>query len=72
MLTARSVGAWQRRVSDGWFDADEEGISSLLPVAVDVFEADLAQPPQLRLDVEQAVGGILVLERLANRREESN
>ena len=42
-----------------------------LPVAVHVVEAGLAQPAELRLHVEQAVGRVLVLDRLADRGEES-
>lgn len=41
-----------------------------LPVAVNVIEAELARPPELRLDSEQAVRRILILKRLADRCEE--
>jgi glycerol dehydrogenase-like iron-containing ADH family enzyme len=44
--------------------------SEPLPVAVDVVETEFAQPPELALHGEQAVRGILILERLADRREE--
>ena len=58
------------RAPGGRLDADEQRHLEPLPVAVDVVEADLAQPGELRLHVEQAVGRVLVLERLADRREE--
>ena len=54
----------------GRFDADEERHLQPLPVAVDVVETELAQPAELGLDVEQAVRGVLVLDRLVDRREE--
>jgi len=47
-----------RRRSREWLpglDGDEERHLEPLPVAVDVVEAELAQPRQLALDVEQAV-----------------
>src|SRR5215212_4658809 len=58
------------RSGSGRLHADEKGHLEPLPVAVDVVEAELAQPPELGLDGEQAVGRVLVLERLADRREE--
>ena len=39
-------------------------------MAVDVLEADLTEPAQLRLHVEQPIGGILAIERLVDRGEE--
>jgi hypothetical protein len=53
-----------------WFDPDEQGHLEPLPVAVDVVEAGLAHPPELCRDVEQSIRWILVLEPLADRREE--
>jgi hypothetical protein len=46
-----------RPVSAG-LDADEKGHLEPLPVAVDVVEADRAQPPELGFDVEQATSSI--------------
>ncbi len=54
----------------GWLHADEEGHLEPLPVAVDVVEAELAQPPELGLHVEQAVGGVLFTALRADRRQE--
>jgi hypothetical protein len=54
----------------GWLDADEEGHLEPLPVAVDVGEADRAQPVQLGVHVERPIGWVLVLDRLADRRKE--
>ena len=56
--------------TSGRLNADEKGHLEPLPVAIDVVETQLAQPPELGFNVEQAVGRILVLERLADRREE--
>jgi hypothetical protein len=42
----------------------------MTPVAIDILEAELTQPSELRLDVEQAVRRILILDWLANRCEE--
>ena len=50
--------------------ADQKGHLEPLPVAVDIVESELAQPPELGLDIEQPVGRIFVLERLADRHEE--
>ena len=54
----------------GRLHADEKGYLKPLPVAVDVVKTQSAQPPELALDVDQAVGRIFVLERLADRCEE--
>jgi hypothetical protein len=51
--------------------ADEERHLEPLPVAVDVLETQLAQPTELGLDIQQAVGRVFVLERLPDRLEES-
>jgi hypothetical protein len=53
-----------------WLHADKEGHLEPLPVAVDVIEAELAQPPELGLDGEQAIRGIFILEWFANRGKE--
>ncbi len=60
----------RRLTGRGRLDAHEERHLEPLPVAVDVVETECAQPPELTLDVEQAVRQIFVLERLADRREE--
>jgi cytochrome P450 len=51
-------------------DPDEQRHLQPLPIAVGVLETQLAQPLDLPPRVEQAVGGIGVLERLADRGEE--
>ena len=48
-------------------DADEKGHLEPLPVAVDVIEAELAQPAELGLDVEQAVRGVFPIRSIAER-----
>ena len=50
--------------------ADQKGHLEPLPVAVDVIETDLAQPPELNLDSEQAVRRICILEWFADRGKE--
>jgi len=40
-------------------DPDQQGHLEPLPVAVDIIEPDLAEPPKLRLDVDEAVRRIL-------------
>jgi hypothetical protein len=50
-------------------DTHEKSHFKALPVAIDVVKAVLTQPTELRLDIEQAVGGIFVLERLVDRRK---
>ena len=50
--------------------AGENGYLTPFPKAVDIGKAELAQPAELRFDVEQPVRRVLVLERLADRFEE--
>ncbi len=51
-------------------DADEKGHLQPLPVAVDIVETERAQPLELCVYVECTVGWVLVLDWLADRREE--
>lgn len=48
-------------VRSGPLVAHQQRQFSPFPVAVDINETDLAQPPQLRLDIEKFVGRIFVL-----------
>jgi len=49
------------------FDADEQRHLQPLPIAIDVGEADIAQPAKLCLNVEQVVGRIFEVRGVAER-----
>ena len=69
-LTLEGVGQEARPLPASRLYADQERHLKPLPVAVDIVETRLPQPFELRFDVERAVGRVLILKRLVDRREE--